>query len=237
MKLHCKLLATILFFTIAAVASCQTPSVKYKSTAHYRERTKQFQKEPMIKHSDIVMFGNSLTEFGGDWNKRIPESDGTIINRGIKGDDSRGMLNRLNQITPYAPKKIFVGCGINDVSHDLSVRQVATKVQRLLRTMKRQTPESKIYYFSLLPINESFNRWKTLAGRTDDVPLINARMKEWCDNNGITYIDVFSHLTEPGTNVLRKELSVDGLHLTEAGYAIWVDCIKDYFKDVKVEKQ
>ncbi|MGG6497168.1 UNVERIFIED_CONTAM: serine acetyltransferase, partial [Bacteroidetes bacterium 56_B9] len=31
---------------------------------------------------------------------------------------------------------------------------------------------------------------------------------------------------EKGTNVLRKELTSDGLHLNEEGYKIWVKALK-----------
>ena len=214
---------------LGLVAYGQTPAVSYRSTAHYRQRTTLFHHLPMITSDNTVMLGNSLTEFGGNWNLRIPKASGLIINRGIMGDDAYGMLQRLSQITPAKPKKIFVGCGINDVSHRLSNKEVAARVKRLLGEIHRQSPESQIYYFSLLPINESFGRWKSLNGRTDDIPVINREMEEWCRKNDIVYIDVFSHMTEPGSNVLRKELSVDGLHLTEEGYSVWVDAIKQYF--------
>lgn len=220
------LLASIM--TIATYA--QTPAVNFKSSAHYRHRTTLFHHLPMIKSDDIVMLGNSLTEYGGNWNERIPDASGLIVNRGIMGDDAVGMLHRLNQITPNKPKKIFVGCGINDVSHNLTVNQVVLRVQRLLSAIRKQTPKSQIYYFSLFPINESFGRWKTLRHRTNDIPLINAKMKTWCKANGITYIDVFSKMTKPDSNVLRPELTVDGLHLTEEGYSVWVDSIKEYFQ-------
>lgn len=183
----------------------------------------------MITSDDIVMLGNSLTEFGGSWNERFPDADANIVNRGIRGDDAVGMLHRIRQITCGQPKKIFVGCGINDVSHHLTNVEVAQRVEKLLRAIRQQSPKSKVYYFSLFPINESFNRWKTLSGRTNDIPLINKMMRDWCAKNGVTYIDVFSHMTESGSNVLRKELTVDGLHLTEEGYRVWTAAAKEYF--------
>ena len=224
-----KLIFSLLFCVLAMVGYAQTPEVHYRSTAHYRHRVTLFHHLPMITSDNIVMLGNSLTEFGGKWNKRIPTASGLIVNRGIMGDDANGMLHRLNQITSAKPKKIFVGCGINDVSHGISNDSVARLVERLLAEIRRQSPNSQVYYFSLLPINESFNRWKTLKGRTDDIPLINAKLQAWCNTHEVTYIDVFSHLTEPDSNVLRREYSVDGLHLTEAGYSVWSDVIKQYF--------
>ena len=228
--IHKRKIALLLLACILnVIAYGQTPAVNYRSTAHYRHRTSLFHHLPMISNNDIVMLGNSLTEFGGDWNLRIKNASGLIVNRGIMGDDATGMLHRLNQITPSQPRKIFVGCGINDVSHKLSNKEVAARVQRLLTEIIRQSPHSQVYYFSLLPINESFGRWKSLNGRTNDIPIINRMMEAWCLKNGITYIDVFSHMTMQGSNILRNELSVDGLHLSEEGYSVWVDAIKQYF--------
>lgn len=175
------------------------------------------------------MLGNSLVEFGGDWNERLSEANGLIVNRGIKGDDAEGMMQRLCQITPYHPRKIFVDCGINDVSHKLSNTEVVALVQELLVKIREQSPKSDIYYFSLLPINESFGRWKNLEGRTDDIPKINKEMEKWCKGQGITYVDLFSLMKEEKTNTLRKELTIDGLHLTEQGYNIWVNKLKELF--------
>ncbi len=218
---------------IAALMCCgavvaQTPRVAHTSYHHYNERVDEFHNQTMINDSDYVMFGNSLIEYAGDWNGRIPVSGHRIVNRGIIGDDAHGMEHRLRQITAGCPEKIFIDCGINDVSHKLDNATVAARVQHLLATVREQCPASKVYYFSLLPINEGFNRWKTLEGRTDDVPRINEMMRSWCRDNGVTYIDLYSHMTDGGTNVLRKDITRDGLHLNEQGYGIWVGVMKKY---------
>ena len=47
--------------------------------AHYYERFLQFMDEPPITTDDIVMLGNSLTENGGDWGKRLGRKH--VVNR------------------------------------------------------------------------------------------------------------------------------------------------------------
>ena len=58
------------------------------------------------------------------------------------------------------------------------------------------------------------------------IPEINARLEALAKEHGITYINLFPHFTEKGTNVLRSELTGDGLHLNEEGYKIWVKELK-----------
>lgn len=50
------------------------------------------------------------------------------------------------------------------------------------------------------------------------VPEINSRLEAFAKEEGIAYINLFPLFTEKGTNVLRSELTGDGLHLNEDGY-------------------
>ena len=105
------------FLLIVGAALAQ--HIDYAPFGHYTERVTEFEKQPRIMPTDIVMLGDSHTEFGGDWNKRLPGC-GNIVNRGIAGDDAIGIGHRLKQICPYKPKTIVLECGINDLSHALT---------------------------------------------------------------------------------------------------------------------
>jgi lysophospholipase L1-like esterase len=102
-----------------------------------------------------------------------------------------------------------------------SAQASAERVIGLIDAIRQQTPSTKLYVESLLPINEKSGRWRTLAGRTNDIPLTNMYIRAYCESNGITFVDLFHQMTYPKSNMLRDELSSDGLHITEAGYEIW----------------
>ncbi|HEY9550767.1 MAG TPA: serine acetyltransferase, partial [Prevotella sp.] len=72
--------------------------VTYQSFPHYNKRVAEFEKMRPIDSTDVVMLGNSLTEFGGDWNRLLGGKH--IRNRGIAGDDAAGIMGRLVQILP-----------------------------------------------------------------------------------------------------------------------------------------
>lgn len=200
--------------------------VTYKSFPHYNERVAEFEKMRPIDSTDIVMLGNSLTELGGDWNKLLRWK--RIRNRGIAGDDAAGIMGRLIQILPGKPKKLFLMVGVNDLSHNLSPEQVVELCKQVIEKIRREAPETKLYVQSLLPINESFGRWKTLEGKTDDVARINRALRIYCAAQGITYINLFAKFVRHGTNEMRKELTVDGLHLTPFGYKVWAFELRKY---------
>ena len=193
-------------------------------TDHYYKRFLQFMDEPAIGNKDIVMLGNSLTENGGDWAARLGNKN--VRNRGIIGDEVMGVYDRLHQILPGHPAKLFLLIGVNDVSHDLTTDTIVGMIRVTVERIRKESPDTKLYLQSLLPINESFGRYKRLAGKTSMIPEINKQLEELAKEKGLTYINLFPLFTEKGSNVLRAELTTDGLHLKEDGYKIWVKAIR-----------
>ncbi|WP_288241271.1 serine hydrolase [uncultured Bacteroides sp.] len=193
-------------------------------TEHYYKRFLQFMDEPAITSKDIVMVGNSLTEGGGDWNARLNKKN--IRNCGIIGDEVMGIYDRLHQILPGHPEKLFLLAGVNDISHDLTADSIVSMIRMTIERIQRESPDTKLYLQSLLPFNESFGRYKKLTGKTNMVPEINAQLETLAKEHKITFINLFPLFTEKGTNVLRSELTSDGLHLNEEGYKIWVKALK-----------
>ncbi len=193
-------------------------------TDHYYKRFLQFMDEPAIGNKDIVMLGNSLTENVGDWAARLGNKN--VRNRGIIGDEVMGVYDRLHQILPGHPAKLFLLIGVNDVSHDLTTDTIVGMIRVTVERIRKESPDTKLYLQSLLPINESFGRYKRLAGKTSMIPEINKQLEELAKEKGLTYINLFPLFTEKGSNVLRAELTTDGLHLKEEGYKIWVKAIR-----------
>jgi len=202
-------------------------SVRHYGGNHHQQRIAQFEREGGIDSTTVVMLGNSLTENGKDWGARIGTTR-KIVNRGIIGDNTIGMANRLYQITPYHPKAIFLMAGINDLAGDITSEQVAQRVITLIEKIREESPQTKLFVQSLLPIDETDGRWKTLSGRTDDIPFANMYIKAYCESHHITFIDLFHRMTRGHSNQLRAELSGDGLHITEQGYRIWAFELKKY---------
>ena len=120
--------------------------------------------------------------------------------------------------------------GGNDLSHDLTPQQVFENCKKVIDKILKDCPSTKLYVQSLLPINESFGRWKKLEGKTDDVAAVNRLLRHYCEKNKIAYINLFKHFNRHGTNEMRKSLTVDGLHLSPQGYKIWAFHIGKYIR-------
>lgn len=213
------------FLLIVGAALAQ--HIDYAPFGHYTERVAEFEKQPRIMPTDIVMLGDSHTEFGGDWNKRLPGC-GNIVNRGIAGDDAIGIGHRLKQICPYKPKAIVLECGINDLSHALTPQQVAANIAEVMDSIMRQCPKTRLYVVGVFPINMDVKRWKSLDGKTNQVAELNKLIRAECRTRKVVYIDVFDKLRYQGSLKLRREYCKDGLHLTEKGYEVWCKAMKPY---------
>ena len=132
-------------------------------TEHYYKRFIQFMDEAPISNKDIVMLGNSLTENGGNWAARLGNKH--IRNRGIIGDEVMGVYDRLHQILPGHPAKLFLLIGVNDISHGLTSDSIVSMIRTTVERIRKESPDTRLYLQSLLPINESFGRYKRLTGK------------------------------------------------------------------------
>jgi lysophospholipase L1-like esterase len=202
---------------------------KINHGTHYTQRMTYFDSLPPITDKDYVMLGNSLTEFGENWNKWLTgEEIGHFVNRGIIGDTAMGMYERLYQILPYHPSRLYLMSGINDISHNLTAKSVIRLVTKLVDKIRKDSPTTKLYLQSLLPINEGFHRWTTLEGKTEVIVEVNEGLRKLAKSRDITYIDLFPLFTKEGTHIMREELSIDGLHLKAEGYVIWSKALQPY---------
>jgi lysophospholipase L1-like esterase len=184
---------------------------------YYPEKIKEFKANPLAEGA-IVFIGNSITEQGGDWSKRF--NNPKIKNRGISGDVTEGVLARLGEIYYYKPSKIFIKIGINDLfSENLSADFVANNILKIVENIHKKSPETQIYIQTILPTTTE--RIITKIKKTNSI----------LKDNAMTYnyilIDLYSVFADKNDRII-EELTVDGVHLSEKGYLVWSDYIKEY---------
>lgn len=206
-----------------AAAQAQAPAAPAKHTELYYQRATLFEYLG-VDSTDIVFLGNSLTH-GCEWRELLDRPN--VVNRGINGDTAEGIRERLASVTDGKPAKIFLLCGANDVSHDLSADSIATAIEDLVVRIQTASPNTKIYLQSLLPINNSFGRYKRVFGKEQVIRDINTILAANAESVDATWINLYPLFTDSEGN-LRAELTNDGLHLLGPGYIIWRDIIKPY---------
>lgn len=180
-----------------------------------------------VDSTSIVMLGNSLTH-GCEWHELFDNHK--VLNRGINGDIAEGINLRLDGILRGKPAKIFLLCGVNDVSHNLSADSISQATEMIIQRIVEESPETQVYLQSLLPINNSFNRYKRLAGKEQVIRDINKLNQAMARRYGITWIDLYDSFADENGN-LRSDLTNDGLHLLAPGYIIWKEILLPYIEE------
>jgi len=178
---------------------------------HYKERISYFKQHPLNEH-DIVFVGNSIIEQGGDWGKRFGNAN--IKNRGISGDVTEGVLNRLGEIYYIQPKAVFVLCGINDLLAYKPANFVVNNTLSIVQKIHVQSPATKVYIQTILPTDKA-----DLVVKIKDV---NNQLVNKAKANSYTVVDLHS-LFADNNDLINPALTYDGTHPNEAGYNEWVN--------------
>lgn len=177
-----------------------------------------------ITTGDIVFIGDSETE-GFPISEMF--NNPRLKNRGIRGDKSNGVLNRLDTLIKPHPNKVFICIGINDLLANIPVDTVMGNIEKSLIKIKSESPQTVIYVQSVLP-----STWKKLDGSDfvlNDIVKLNDKIKRLCDTSNIQYIDLYSNFLS-GAGMDYKYDSGDHLHVNYNGYVQWGSLIKEYVK-------
>ena len=210
--------------------------IKYQSPwqrEFYFNRIEKFKNNP-IGNNKIVFLGNSITEGGGNWNQSF--STKNIVNRGISGDHTEGILHRLDEIIFYKPIAVFLLIGINDFfkdnSNNLDINPiyVANNIIKIADIIKKDSPSTTVFIQTILPINnEYYMKIKKVDYnflQPDYKPSINEQIKEvnsiLIKNIKHRIVDLYP-LFLNSENILEPKLSSDGVHLNQKGYQVWIN--------------
>lgn len=189
---------------------------------HYRKRVAEFAKEPVATGKTIFL-GNSITE-GGNWSELT--GDQTVINRGIGGDVTFGILNRLNDIIVRKPSKVFVLIGINDIAKDFPDAVIINNYRKIIEELMAKTPQAKIFIQSLLPVNPEYPRFPQHYDKGDHVLSVNKALRELAISTGVSFINLYPIFTD-AQGRLDVKYTYDGLHLNPDGYKVWAKFLKE----------
>ncbi|HTD92450.1 MAG TPA: GDSL-type esterase/lipase family protein, partial [Chitinophagaceae bacterium] len=198
--------------------------VKWDSTfrpANYAIRAEQFRSYPH-KNTDIVFLGNSITA-NTDWMELLGEPHAR--NRGISGDISFGVLERLEEVIEGKPDRIFILIGINDISRNIPDSVILNNYRRIIHRIRAGSPATKIFFQTLLPVNNEFTQFKNHYNKDEHILYVNAGIRKMVDTEKITVVDLYPHFLGEDKK-LDKKYTLDGLHLLAAGYKIWASILQ-----------
>ena len=187
--------------------------------AYYHHKKSHFESLPDTE-GEIIFLGNSLID-NCDWAELFQNPN--IKNRGVGGDDTDGVLERLDEVTSSRPEKIFIMIGTNDLAYGKTVDVILSNYRKIIERIMEESPETKIYLQSVLPTDDGFYPDRS----NDDIMKINRGLNELAAEKGLVYIDLYTSF-ENDQGILDTKYSLDGLHIKGEGYRLWKSLIEKY---------
>lgn len=180
----------------------------------------------------IVCLGDSLTYGYGvrrskSWTKLAQDKLGIeIINEGISGDTTSGMLSRFhNGVYSKSPEAVLIMGGVNDliVGADLGI------VKSNIMAMVHQSIAKYIDPIIGIPtkidvenVRQDWDEFSDFNKVSKELEKYQLWIKEFCKTFKVKYIDFYTEFEKKaGDNI--KDIYVDGLHFNELGNEIMAE--------------
>ncbi|MFL0197178.1 GDSL-type esterase/lipase family protein [Clostridium sp. WILCCON 0269] len=174
----------------------------------------------------IVCLGDSLTYGYGVRRREVwtalleKKLKIEVINKGISGDTSAGMLSRLyNDVILEKPSYAMVMGGTNDFIWNLPVEQVMANIASIVFQIMHNSIKPLIGLPVPVCVKTAADRWGFMGDFQNvnkDLEKFNDCLKKFCKNYNIKIFDFYCEFAEE--NGYGKEgYYIDGIHLNSEG--------------------
>lgn len=221
-----KTLALILGIAMAMPVFAQTHTKDWAGTHRYADDNAQVSVKPKA-----VFMGDSITE---GWYRTDQGffTDNNYLGRGISGQTTAHMLVRFrSDVVDLHPKYVAIMAGTNDLAGNnglIDIDKIVDNIKGMCEIAKAN--RIKPIICSVTPVDR-YGWSKTLTGDPSAFIMeLNAKLEAYAAaTKGVIYVDYFNALKSE-TNGIRPECTVDGCHLTKAGYDIIEAIIKPHLR-------
>ncbi len=161
---------------------------------------------------DVVFLGDSLT---AGYDIQHYYSEYTVVNRGIGGETTYGLKERLGvSVIDLQPKVCVMLIGGNNID------TMFEDYEDLLIAFQENMPQTKIVLVSLSPTSGDY------ADRNETLAYNNVKIKLLAEKYGYAFVDIYTPLFDLKTGEMKAEYTPDGAHFTQLGYDIVTAKIK-----------
>lgn len=177
----------------------------------YVYRDKIFQRFVSMKgNPQIVMYGNSITA-QGKWVELLGRTD--VMNNGLPGLCTYHFVQLINtHVVDLQPRICFLEGGINDITVGVSQEKIQANFRLLLETIQKN---------GIIPVVTLTMYEQNDPASKAEVTLLNRFLVDYCDEHGITYIDINPSISD--STGLKAEFAFDKTHLNAKAYQIWAE--------------
>jgi lysophospholipase L1-like esterase len=172
-----------------------------------------------LEETRVVFLGDSITD---DWQKWSASffTGKPYINRGISGQTTSQMLVRFRpDVIMLQPRVVVIQGGSNDIARDPAASALE-QVKDNLRSMAELARANgiRVILASHLPVTDAILP-QTARRPPEKIRALNVWIKGHAEEQGMIYLDFYFAMLDD-KRMLRRNLTIDGLHPNEAGYAV-----------------
>ena len=139
-------------------------------------------------------------------------------------------LSNIDQLVSYAPQKVFIMLGINDLNYGVrGVDTIAANYATLIAQIKAKLPSAKIYILSVLPITQSYETKANVYIRKTNLDQLNGKLKEMVTTSGVDYLELGTPFLS-STGYLNESATSNGLNISSDYYGFLLNTIADMLK-------
>jgi lysophospholipase L1-like esterase len=220
---------TVLVLALAVLVQENPGAMPVPKDGNWMKRHDGFVAEAKKGECGVLFLGDSITDGWRGKPKAIFEAAFGAhkpLNFGIGGDRTQHVLWRLQngELDGLKPKAAVLMIGTNNIGqkNGESAASAIAGVEAIVAELKKRTPTTKLLLLGVFPRSE-----KPDHPHRATIKEINAAIAK-LDDGGKTvrYLDIGEKFLQPDGS-LSKEIMPDFLHLSEKGYQIWADAIKE----------
>ncbi len=166
----------------------------------------------------VVFMGNSITDA---WARSFPTAfpGKPYVGRGIGGQTTPQMLVRFRQdVVALRPAAVVILAGTNDIAGNTGPSTLAMIEDNLASMAEIARANGiRVVLASVLPVYDY--PWKPGLQPAQKIVALNAWIRDYARTHGAVYLDYHTAMADARQG-MRAELSGDGVHPNDAGYAI-----------------
>jgi lysophospholipase L1-like esterase len=199
----------------AAPAKTDPPQYGWSHLSKYCQDDVQIGR-PAAGEKRVVFFGDSITA-GWHLDESFPGKP--YVNRGIGGETTSQMLVRFRQdVIDLSPKVVVFLAGTNDIAGNTGPMSLEG-IEANLATMVElaELHGISVVLASVLPAYDY--PWRKGLEPVAKIAALDAWLKTYAAEQGLVYVDYYSAMQDE-RHGLPENLSKDGVHPNQAGYAI-----------------
>ena len=159
----------------------------------------------------------------------IREKEYNFYNRGISGDTTDRLLERLEEnVLCIKPKNLVLLIGTNDIGRGLPLEMTLCNVESIINNSKKACPGINFIFQAVYPINENM-RDRHEKRNNNKIKELNREYRNLCKKYGCIWLDLTDKLSDDD-GMLKREFTYDGLHVNAGAYEIIAESIIKYLK-------